>query len=84
LLGHGSIQSNSRLRELLLNEQWFEEALGTTQSDPFTQADHQAFERALLDAFVAMDKEIAHRDQSLNAVSALFHYQNPSFWLWQD
>jgi hypothetical protein len=62
LIGHRSVQSSSRLRELLLNEQSFEVALGATRCDPFTDADRQVFEGALLDVFVAMDREIARRD----------------------
>jgi SIR2-like domain len=62
LIGHHSVQGNSRLRELLLNEQSFEVALGATRCDPFTDADRQVFERALLDVFVSMDREIARHD----------------------
>src|ERR1700758_3915275 len=62
LIGHRSVQSNSRIRELLLNEQSFEVALGATRRDQFTEADRQVFEAALVDVFVAMDREIARRD----------------------
>jgi hypothetical protein len=62
LIGHPSIQSNPRLRELLLREQSFEEALGATQLEPFTEADRQTFQQALADVFVAMDKEIGRHD----------------------
>src|SRR5216683_3264826 len=59
LIGHGAIQSNSRLRALLLKEPSFETALGLVQADPFTPGDRQVFEGALLDAFIAMDREVA-------------------------
>ena len=59
LMGHPAVQNNSRLRELLLDERSFEVALGRIQAEPFTAADRQAFQQALLDAFVAMDREIA-------------------------
>ena len=62
LIGHPSIQGNSRLRDLLLREQSFEEALGATQVEPFTELDRQTFQRALLDVFVSMDREIALHD----------------------
>ncbi len=59
LIGHKAIQSNSRLRELLLDELSFEAALGIVQAEPFTADDRQVFESALLDAFIAMDREVA-------------------------
>lgn len=62
LIGNRSVQSNSRLRELLLREQSFEEALGQTLRDTFTDADRQTFQQALLDVFVAMDREIGRHD----------------------
>src|ERR1700730_2224136 len=62
LMGHRTVQNNARLRELLLEESSFEATLGKTQAEPFTPADRQAFEQALLDAFVAMDWEIARPD----------------------
>jgi hypothetical protein len=62
LMGHRAIQSNSRLRELLLEECSFEAALGKVQAEPFTPADRQVLEQAVLDAFVAIDREIARPD----------------------
>jgi hypothetical protein len=59
LMGHRAVQNNARLSELLLEESSFEAALGKAQAGPFAPADRQAFEQALLDAFVAMDWEIA-------------------------
>ncbi len=62
LIGHPSIQGNSHLRDLLLREQSFEEALGATQVEPFTELDRHTFQQALLDVFVSMDREIARHD----------------------
>jgi len=62
LIGHRAIQDNARLRELLLAELSFEAALGLVQAEPFTPADRQTFEGALLDAFIAMDREVARPD----------------------
>jgi hypothetical protein len=59
LIGHRAIQKNSRLRGLLLAEPSFEAALGQVQAEPFTPADHRTFEGALLDAFIAVDREVA-------------------------
>jgi len=59
LIGHRAIQQNRRLRELLLNEQSFEIALGLVQAAPYEVSDRQTFERALLDTFVAMDREVS-------------------------
>jgi hypothetical protein len=59
LMSHQAIQHNERLRRLLLDEQSFEVALGMTYSPPFTTSDRHEFERALLDAFGAMDRQIA-------------------------
>ncbi len=59
LIGHRAIQDNARLRDLLLAELSFETALGLVQAEPFTPADRQTFEGALLDAFIAMDREVA-------------------------
>ena len=56
-------QNNSKLRDLLL-ECSFEAALGKAQSEPFTPADRQALEQALLEAFIAMDREIARPDHA--------------------
>jgi hypothetical protein len=63
LIGHKAIQDNSRLRDLLLDETSFETALGLVQTEPFTTADRQTFEGALLDAFIAMDREVARHDR---------------------
>jgi len=60
LIGHRVIQSNSRLRDLLLSESSFETTLGVVQAEPFAAGDRQAFEGALLDAFIAMDREVMH------------------------
>jgi hypothetical protein len=60
LIGHRAIQNNSRLRELLLGEPSFETALGLVRAAPFTSSDRQTFEGALLDAFIAMDREAAN------------------------
>lgn len=62
LMGHRAVQNNPRLRALLLEECSCEAALGRAQAEPFTPADRQAFEQALLDAFIAMDWEIARPD----------------------
>ena len=62
LMGHRAVQSNCRLRELLLEECSFEAAHAKVQAEPFTSADRQAFEQALLDAFIKMDREIARPD----------------------
>jgi hypothetical protein len=62
LIGHPAAQNNAPLRGLLLKERSFEAALGEVQGEGFTAAERQAFEKALLDAFVAMDREIARTD----------------------
>lgn len=62
LIGHRAVQRNPRLRELLLEECSFEAALGKAQAEPFTPADRQVFEQALLEAFIAMDREVARPD----------------------
>jgi len=62
LMGHRAVQNNDRLRELLLGERSFETALGKVQGEPFTPEDSQAFEQALIEAFIAMDREIARPD----------------------
>jgi hypothetical protein len=68
LIGHKDVQSNPRVRELLLEENCFEAALGKVQEAPFTPTDRVVFEHALLDAFLAMDREIArvNRDRWIN------------------
>jgi len=59
LMGHQAVQSRPQLRELLLEESSFEVAFGRVRADPFTSGDRQALEQALLDAFLAMDREIS-------------------------
>ena len=59
LIGNPPVQGNSRLRELLLRKQSFEEALGQTLREPFTDADHQILQRAIFDVSKEMDREIA-------------------------
>ncbi len=56
------VQSNSRLSDLLLDEPSFELALAKTHAPPFTTGDRQDFERALLEVFISMDREIARPD----------------------
>ncbi|MHB1712528.1 MAG: AlbA family DNA-binding domain-containing protein, partial [Acidimicrobiales bacterium] len=62
LVGHPRIRANAGLRDLLLDETAFEVALGKTHVAPFTAADRAEIEQAILDTFVAMDREIARRD----------------------
>lgn len=59
LIGHPATQNNSRVRELLLSEQSFETVLGLVQAEPYDASDRQMFEKALLDTFVEMDREVA-------------------------
>lgn len=62
LVGHTALQQNPRLRDLLLGESSFELALGQTHGPPFTVGDRQELERAVLDTFISMDREIARPD----------------------
>jgi len=62
LVGHQRIRANARLRDLLLEESAFEVALGKTHAAPFTSVDRAEIEQAVLDTFVAMDREIARSD----------------------
>jgi len=62
LIGHARIRSNARVRDLLLAEQAFEIALGKTHVTPFAAGDREDIENAVLDIFVAMDREIARPD----------------------
>ncbi len=62
VMGHQAVRSNERLRALLLDEPSFELALGKTHASPFTTHDRRDFERALLDAFISMDREIGRPD----------------------
>jgi hypothetical protein len=68
------------MRELLLEESSFEVALAKVQTEPFTRVDSQEFEQALLDAFVAMDREIArvNRDHGVN----IYKVQDLLFGFW--
>jgi hypothetical protein len=59
LLGHRAIQQSPRLRELLLREKSFETALESVQAEPYDASEREAFKKALLDTFIAMDREIA-------------------------
>jgi hypothetical protein len=63
LVGHTAVHNNPRLRELLLRERSFEGALGKLQDGPFTAGDRLGFEKALIDAFVSMDREIERPDR---------------------
>lgn len=80
LMGHPAVQGNSSLRELLLQESSFEEALGRVHAEPFTPSDRQALEQALLDAFITMDREIArpHHDPWIN----IYKVQDLLFRFW--
>ena len=62
VMGHQAVRSNERLRALLLDEPSFELALGKTHASPFTTHDRRDFERALLEAFISMDREIGRPD----------------------
>ena len=62
LVGHPRIRANAGLRDLLLDETAFKIALGKTHVAPFTAADRTEIEKAVLDTFVAMDREIARPD----------------------
>lgn len=81
LLGHRVIQDNPRLRQLLLQEQSFEEAFAATALEPFTEEDRQAFQQALLDIFGVMDREIARHDHDpwIN----IYKVQELLFQFWQ-
>ncbi len=62
IMGRPVVKSNSRLRDLLLDEPSFELALAKTHAPPFTTGDRQDFERALLEVFISMDREIGRPD----------------------
>jgi hypothetical protein len=64
LIGHETIQRSQRLRGLLLSETSFETALGMTHQEPYTAADRETLERALLDTFRAMDRGLVLPDHS--------------------
>lgn len=62
LVGNRAIQQRAAVRELLLEEGSFEAAAGRLQTAPFNAGDRQTYERTLMDAFVAMDAEVARPD----------------------
>lgn len=59
ILDFPDVRNNDRLSALLRDEQSFEFALARTRSPPFVEADHRSFQRALLEAFISMDRAIA-------------------------
>jgi hypothetical protein len=56
LMDNPAIAKRERLRALLLEEGLFEVALAKAQTPPFTADERESFERALIDAFVSMDR----------------------------
>jgi hypothetical protein len=62
LLGHPAVGANPRVRDLLLDETAFEVALGRAGVAPFTPADREALEQAILDTFIGMDYGIGRVD----------------------
>jgi hypothetical protein len=56
VMDNSEVAANDRLRTLLLAEPSFELALAKTQVTPFTTGDREQFKRALVDAFVSMDR----------------------------
>ena len=56
IMDNPEVAANDRLRTLLLDEQSFELALAKSQVAPFTTDDREQFKRALVDAFVSMDR----------------------------
>jgi len=80
LMSNRAIQDRVTVRELLLEERSFEGALGRLQAAPFNAEDRKTFERALMDAFVAMDAEIARpgRDPWIN----IYKVQDLLFRFW--
>ncbi len=80
LMSNRAIQDRLSVRELLLQEGSSEAVLGMLQTEPFIAADRQAFERALMDAFVAMDSEIARPDH--DAWINIYKVQNLLFRFW--
>jgi len=80
LMSNRAIQDRAPVRQLLLEERSFEAALGRLQAAPFNAEDRQTFERALMDAFVAMDAEIAHpaHDPRIN----IYKVQDLLFRFW--
>lgn len=65
LMGHEAVQGNARLRTLLLEESSFELALGKTHAPPYTTRDRRELELALLDVFIAMDRDFERPHQEL-------------------
>jgi hypothetical protein len=56
-MSNAAVRKNAHIRDLLLRDPSFESVLGFLQSeDP---GDRHVFEHALLDAFTAMDAEVA-------------------------
>jgi hypothetical protein len=62
LIGHQRIRNNGRLRDLLVKESAFEQAMGMTRAAPYTALDRQDLEQAVLDTFIAIDREICRPD----------------------
>jgi hypothetical protein len=56
IMDNPEVAANDRLRTLLLDEPSFEVALAKSQVAPFTTDDREQFKRALVDAFVSMDR----------------------------
>src|SRR5581483_11724889 len=69
LMTNRAIQDRPSVRELLLEEGSFEAALGRLQTEPFNAADRQAFEGALMDAFIDMDSRSRVRITILGSTS---------------
>jgi hypothetical protein len=59
LIGNARVRRNQAVRELLLEESAFEAALGRTSAPPFSDADREDLQSAILDTFVSMDRAIA-------------------------
>jgi hypothetical protein len=62
LIGHKLIRGNASVRDLVLEETAFEAALGRAGAAPFTAADRELLEQAVLDCFLAIDREMARPD----------------------
>ena len=56
IMDNPEVAANDRLRTLLLDEPSFEVALAKSQVAPFTTDDREQFKRALIEAFVSMDR----------------------------
>ena len=59
LIGHVEVQQNERLFKLLLEEQSYEAALERVRNEPYGHQDRSGLQRALTDAFISMDRELA-------------------------